>query len=81
MIDWTSKVGGWVKGITAISVSLVALGVVWQVLFGDAVSFIGANVVDNITGIVADLGSAGLVGLVTIGIIVWLFRHIQSSDD
>jgi|TARA_R110000765_G_scaffold425998_1_gene540320 hypothetical protein len=81
MIDWTSKVGGWVKGITAISVSLVALGVVWQVLFGDAVSFIGANVVDNITGIVADLGSAGLVGLVTIGIIVWLFRHVQSSDD
>jgi len=81
MIDWTSKVGGWVKGITAISVSLVALGIVWQVLFGDAVSFIGANVVDNITGIVADLGSAGLVGLVTIGIIVWLFRHIQSSDD
>jgi len=81
MIDWTSKVGGWVKGITAMSVSLVALGVVWQVLFGDAVSFIGANVVDNITGIVADLGSAGFVGLVTIGIIVWLFRHIQSSDD
>jgi len=81
MIDWTSKVGGWVKGITAISVSLVALGIVWQVLFGDAVSFIGANVVDNITGIVADLGSAGLVGLVTIGIIVWLFRHVQSSDD
>ena len=81
MIDWTSKVGGWVKGITAMSVSLVALGVVWQVLFGDAVSFIGANVVDNITGIVADLGSAGFVGLVTIGIIVWLFRHVQSSDD
>ena len=80
MMDWTGKVGGWVKGITAISVSLVALGVVWQVLFGDAISFIGANVVGNITALVGDLGSAGLVGLITIGILVWLFRHVHGDS-
>jgi len=75
MTDWTVRVGGWVKGITAISVSLVALGVVWQVLFGNTISFIGTDVVGNITTMVGDLGSAGLVGLITIGIIVWLFRQ------
>jgi hypothetical protein len=54
---------------------------VWQVLFGDAISFIGADVVGNITAIVGDLGSAGLVGLVTIGVLVWLFRHVHNDRD
>ena len=78
MGDWTSKVGGWIKGITAISLTLVTLGIVWQVLFGNSIPFIGGengDIVGNITEIVAGLGSAGLVGLITVGIVVWLFRH------
>ena len=78
MGDWTSKVGGWVKGITALSLTLVTLGIVWQVLFGNSIPFIGGangDMVGNITEIVAGLGSAGLVGLITVGIVVWLFRH------
>ena len=78
MGDWTSKVGGWVKGITALSLTLVTLGIVWQVLFGNSIPFIGGDngdIVGNITEIVAGLGSAGLVGLITVGIVVGLFRH------
>ena len=78
MGDWTSKVGGWIKGITAISLTLVTVGIVWQVLFGNSIPFIGGDngdIVGNITEIVAGLGSAGLVGLITVGIVVWLFRH------
>ena len=78
MGDWTSKVGGWVKGITALSLTLVTLGIVWQVLFGNSIPFIGGDngdIVGNITEFVAGLGSAGLVGLITVGIVVWLFRH------
>jgi|TARA_B100001964_G_C13909873_1_gene455380 hypothetical protein len=78
MGDWTSKVGGWIKGITAISLTLVTLGIVWQVLFGNSIPFIGGengDIVGNITDIVAGLGSAGLVGLITVGIVIWLFRH------
>jgi|TARA_Y100000296_G_scaffold62982_1_gene73263 hypothetical protein len=78
MGDWTSKVGGWIKGITALSLTLVTLGIVWQVLFGNSIPFIGGengDIVGNITEIVAGLGSAGLVGLITVGIVVWLFRH------
>ena len=78
MGDWTSKVGGWIKGITALSLTLVTLGIVWQVLFGNSIPFIGGengDIVGNITEIVAGLGSAGLVGLITVGIVVWLCRH------
>ena len=78
MGDWTSRVGGWIKGITAISLTLVTLGIVWQVLFGNSIPFIGGengDIVGNITEIVAGLGGAGLVGLITVGIVVWLFRH------
>ena len=78
MGDWTSRVGGWIKGITAISLTLVTLGIVWQVLFGNSIPFIGGengDIVGNITEIVAGLGAAGLVGLSTVGIVIWLFRH------
>jgi len=78
MDGWTNTVGGWIKGITAISLTLVTLGIVWQVLFGNSIPFIGGengDIVGNITEIVAGLGGAGLVGLITVGIVVWLFRH------
>ena len=78
MGDWTSTVGDWIKGITAISLTLVTLGIVWQVLFGSSIPFVGGesgDIVGNITEIVAGLGGAGLVGLITVGIVVWLFRH------
>jgi len=78
MGDWTSTVGDWIKGITAISLTLVTLGIVWQVLFGNGIPFVGGesgDIVGNITEIVAGLGGAGLVGLITVGIVVWLFRH------
>ena len=78
MGDWTSKVGGWIKGITAISLTLVTLGIVWQVLFGNSIPFIGGengDIVGNITEIVSGLGAAGLVRFITVGILIWLFRH------
>ena len=76
-MDWLTKAGDWVKGIAHISVLLIALGVVWQVLFGKAVPFVGGDIVGNISGLVAQLGSEGLVGLVTLGILLWLFRHFD----
>ena len=74
-MDWTSKVGDWIVGITQISVMLLTLSIVWGVLFGNTVPFIGTNVVANISGIITMLGSQGLVGMITLAIVVWLFRH------
>lgn len=76
-MDWLTKAGDWVKGIAHISILLIALGVVWQVLFGKVVPFVGGDIVGNISGLVASLGSDGLVGLITVGILLWLFRHFD----
>ena len=79
-MNWLTKASDWVKSIAHISVLLIALGVVWQVLFGNAVPFVGGDVVGNVMGVVAQLGSAGLVGLITLGILVWLFRHFDEYE-
>ena len=54
---------------------LVALGVVVEILFGsNTVPFFG-NVIANITTILGTLGDKGLVGLVALGIILYLFHR------
>ena len=54
---------GWVKKLTEAGVSLLALAIIMQVIFGKAVPFIGGDVIGNITHIVGMLGAQGLVGL------------------
>ena len=75
------RAGAWVIGLTHISVMLLTLGIVWQVLFGSAVPFIGGDVVGNIIGVVTQLGSAGLAGLIALVVVFWLFRHQSRFDD
>jgi len=61
-----SKIGSWAKSLTEVGVSLIALGVVFEVLFGGANIPFWPNisVVDNIMGILGGLSSEGLLGLV-----------------
>lgn len=80
-MDIMHRAGAWVIGLTHISVMLLTLGIVWQVLFGSAVPFIGGDVVGNIVGIVNQLGNAGLTGLIALVVVFWLFRHQKHFDD
>ena len=80
-MDYIQRAGAWVIGLTHISVMLLTLGIVWQVLFGNAVPFIGGDVVGNIVGIVNQLGNAGLAGLIALVVVFWLFRHQKHFDD
>ena len=80
-MDIMQRAGAWVIGLTHISVMLLTLGIVWQVLFGSAVPFIGGDVVGNIIGVVTQLGNSGLAGLIALVIVVWLFRHQSRLDD
>lgn len=59
--------------ITEIGFLLIALGVVAGLLTGNQVPFMG-DVVGNITGFVKTLGDNGLVGLMSLGLIAWLFN-------
>ena len=80
-MDIMQRAGAWIIGLTHISVMLLTLGIVWGVLFGAAVPFVGGDVVGNIIGVVTQLGNAGLTGLIALVIVVWLFRHQNRFDD
>ena len=71
-MDLLSKFKGWIGGLTELAIMLLALAIVASLLVGGTMPFFG-GVVENITALVKDLGSNGLVGLIVLGIIIWLF--------
>ena len=71
---YLEEIKRWLCEITEIFLLLVALGVVLAVLFGNAVPFFG-EILPNLTGLIASLGDNGLVGLIALGVVVWLFRR------
>ena len=68
------SVKGWLRQFTELGVLLVALTIVLQILFGNPLPFIGSDVVANLTGLIAGLGDQGLVGLIALGVILYLFQ-------
>jgi len=68
-----AKIKGAVSSVVDVVWALLALGIVLQVLFGPDVLFLPVDVIGNITDLVNSLGGAGLSGLVTIGVIYWIF--------
>ena len=65
-MDLLNKVGSWVNKITEVGVSIIALGVVFEVLFKgmDIPFWPSISVVDNIMAILGSLSAEGLLGLV-----------------
>jgi len=64
----------WLGEITEIALLLIALGVAVEILFGDAVPFFG-RIITNLTALLSTLGDNGLVGLIALGIILFLFQR------
>jgi len=69
-----SNVTGWIKKLTEAGVGLVALAVVAQVIFGSSAAFLPGDVVARLTSMISDLGGAGLVGLITAGLLYTIFN-------
>ena len=65
-MDLLKQIGSWANALTQIGISLIAFGVVLEVLFsGVNIPFIpNISVVDNIMGILGSLNAEGLLGLV-----------------
>ena len=66
------RIKGWIGSLTEIGLMLLALAIVAALLVGANLPFFG-NVTNNIMALVKGLGDAGLVGLITLGVILWLF--------
>ncbi len=71
-IDAVRKI---IRSITELGMGLLALAIVASLLVGQAnMSFLG-DVVGNVTSLVQTLGSAGLAGLISLGVVVWLIQN------
>lgn len=69
----------WIAEITEIFLLIAALGIVAEILFGSAVPFFGGtSIVTNLTGLISSLGDSGMVGLVALGVIIYLFNKRQA---
>jgi len=73
-MDTMTRVKTWIGGLTDIGLMLLALAIVAALLVGCNLPFFG-GVVANIIAMTTQLGSNGLVGLITLGVILWLFSH------
>ena len=70
----------WLGEITEIGLLLVAVGIVIEILFGGekAVPFFG-GIVANLTGLISTLGDNGLIGLIALSIILFLFYRKRAT--
>jgi len=71
-MHYLQEIKKWLAEVTEIFLLLVALGIVVQILFGDTVFFFG-GIIPNLTKLISTLGENGLVGLIALSIILWLF--------
>ena len=74
MLEKLQTAGVWIKELTEVSVSMLALAVVLQVLFGAAVPFFPVDVIGSVVDITAQLGAEGLVGLIAIWVLIGIMN-------
>ena len=72
----STKVKKWIAEIIEISLLLAAFGVVIEILFGDAVPLCG-RVMTNLMTLLSTVGEHKFIGLVALGIVVYLFRRAK----
>jgi hypothetical protein len=66
----------WLSEIIEISLLLIAFGVAAEILFGTAIPLFG-GIVTNLTELIGTLGENGLVGLLALSVIGFVFYNRQ----
>jgi|TARA_B100000780_G_scaffold270460_1_gene230286 hypothetical protein len=76
-MDILTNIKGWANALTEVAVSLLALGIVLEVLVGgqNVPFWPDIAVISNVQTIIAGFSAQGLVGLVAI----WVLYHIYKS--
>ncbi|MCK5564140.1 MAG: hypothetical protein KAJ07_02745 [Planctomycetes bacterium] len=73
-----NQVKRWLGEVTEIALLLIAVGIAVEILFGASVPFFG-SVVANLTSLLSSLGDNGLVGLIALSIILYLFNKGRAA--
>ncbi len=72
-MDMLDTVKSWLRQIAEVGLLVIAAAVVLEIIFGSPVQFVGLSILDNITALTRELGEQGLVGIISIAIIIWLY--------
>ena len=56
---------------------LIAIAIILEVLFGHSSPFLGENIIDNLVRLVNELGSEGVVGIISVAIIIYLWNRLN----
>ena len=65
------KIKKWIAEFIEISLLLVAFGIVIEILFGGIVP-LGSGIMMNLMGLLSTLGDNGFIGLVALGIVIYI---------
>ena len=68
-------VKNWLRQIAEVGLTLIAAAVVLEIIFGAGVPFLGVSILGNITALSAELGDKGLVGVISLAVIIWLYNR------
>ena len=71
-MGFLEEIKKWLGEIAEIFLLLIAIGIAADILFGNTVPFFG-GIVANLTSLISSLGENGLVGLIALSIILYLF--------
>ena len=79
-METLSTIRGWASSLADVGVSIAALAIILEVLGLKNIPFMPMNwsVVDNVSGIIAGLGSQGVMGLIAIWIL-WAIWHRKGA--
>ena len=76
-MDIAMKIKGWAKSLADVGVSLIALGIVFEILFkGQNIPFWpNVSVIGNIQGILQGFSDQGLIGLVAVWVLYSIYNR------
>ena len=76
-MDIAMKIKGWAKALSDVGVSLIALGIVLEILFkGQNVPFWpNVSVIGNIQGILQGFSDQGMIGLVAVWVLYSIYNR------
>jgi hypothetical protein len=73
-MQWLDTAKGWVLKFIDIGIALLALAIIVQLLFGSTAPFMG-DIAGNIMKFIAAFGGQGLVGLIAIGVVLYILNR------
>ena len=72
-----SRIKQIMREIVDFGLLLIAIAIILEVLFVPSSPFLGSNIIDNLVGLVNELGSEGVVGIISVAIIIYLWNRLK----